>query len=136
MSVRRKLARSLRASIDTEGSDPADIVVDGTAGNLWMGIDSTLYRFDLQARFQELRSTASRILAMGLQRPTSTLWVAQENRIDRFDQDGGLLGTIPAEPGLTITDLAYDRRLDQCWVPFADRLRRYDSSGATVFEAL
>jgi len=123
------------APINTHGSDPADIVVDGTGGNLWMGIESTLYRFDLQGAFQELKTTPSNILAMGLERSRSILWVAQGSQIQLLDQDGALLDTIAVAPQV-ITDLAYDRHLNQFWVSFADRLRRYDTAGQVVFESV
>lgn len=118
--------------IDTHGSNPTDVVADGTAGNLWMGIQASLYRFDLQGSYDQEIITAENMVGLALDRHQAILWAAQPHRIDRFDQDGAALAPILVEAGRLITDIAFDRRVNQFWVALADGLRRYDTSGNRI----
>lgn len=120
--------------IDTHGSDPQDMIADGWGGNLWMGIQGSLYRFDLQGNYQQEILATENIVGLALDREQSILWVAQAHRIDRYDQDGTALAPILASAAESFTDVAFDRRLGRFWVGLVGGLRQYDVTGQAVAE--
>jgi len=129
---------TLRTDVETpvpiHGGDPADLIVDGGSGTLWLAIKRDLYRYDLQGALRQTLVLPRNIVAATLDRDRSTLWVAQDQQLRIYDPDGALHRTM--DFGLTekILDVAYDRRLGEVWVVMADRLQRYDAQAARTWE--
>lgn len=129
---------SPRVDVETpapiHGGDPAELVVDGNAGTLWLAIKRDLYRYDLQGNLKQTLILPRNVVAATLDRDRSVLWVAQEQQLRLYDAEGVAEKTIDLPFTEKVADLAYDRRLGEVWVAEADRLRRYDAHGAPVFE--
>lgn len=74
------------------------------------------------------------IVALGLDRSRSSLWVAMGQELRIYDLEGAVSKTVILDQKDSVNDLAYDRALDKVWINFPDRLRRYDELGKSVFE--
>jgi hypothetical protein len=133
-------AGALRFDVETpvpmHGGDPADLVVDGGAGTLWLAIKRDLYRYDLQGNLRQALVLPRNIVAATLDRDRSILWVAQEQQLRLYDADGALTKTVDLAPTEKVLDIAYDRRNALVWVAMPDRLLRYGADGSRAWEIL
>ena len=109
------------------------MVVDGQAGNLWIGFDRRLYRLDLTGKLEAKFDLHRGIKGLALDTTRSHLWVAEHGQLAVLDKDGSALFTLPQE--LPPQALAYDAVLDQVWLVSGRRVSRYDAGGRQVFTA-
>lgn len=115
------------------GDAPDGMVVDGQAGNLWIGMQARLYRLDLNGEIKATLDLHRQIEGMALDPTRSHLWVGERRQLMVLDKVGTTLFTVPLERDPQA--LAYDAALDQVWVVSGHTVSRYDAGGNQVFTA-
>src|SRR5574337_1962982 len=113
------------------GDVPAGMVVDGQAGNLWIGVDTRLYRLDLTGKVLATLNLRRGVEGLAFDPSRSHLWVAERRQLVVLDKLGTTLFTLPLEH--QVEALAYDDNLDQVWMVSGRTVSRYDASGNRVF---
>src|SRR5579859_7501078 len=125
------LTVSLPANL--HGGTPQGMVVDNTAGNIWIAIQKDLYRLDMGGELKADISLAGNAAAMSLDTDDSQVWVAEQKGVEIFDASGNRLAQL--SPSGAVTALAYDAHLDQVWALSSGAVARYAPSGQQVFTA-
>lgn len=120
--------------VPIHGGDPAELVVDGGSGNLWLAIKRELYRYDLQGNLRQTLTLPRSIVAATLDRDRSILWVAQDQQLRLYDADGALVRSVDFALTDKIGDVSFDRRRGEIWMALADRLQRYDPQALRLAE--
>lgn len=116
---------------EIRGDDPVGMVVDGQAGNLWIGMQTRLYRLNLDGKVKATIDLNHGIEGLTLDPTRSHLWVAERRQLAVRDKDGNTVFTVPLESAPQA--MAYDSSLDQVWVVSGHTVSRYDASGNQVF---
>ncbi|HKS94318.1 MAG TPA: Ig-like domain-containing protein, partial [Gammaproteobacteria bacterium] len=118
-------------SREIQGDDPVGMVVDARAGNLWIGVQTRLYRLDLNGKIKATLDLHRQIESLSLDTTRSQLWIAERRQLAVLDEVGTTLFTVPLERDPQA--LAYDAGLDQVWVVSGHTVSRFDAGGNQVF---
>ncbi|MGH8401685.1 MAG: Ig-like domain-containing protein, partial [Gammaproteobacteria bacterium] len=112
------------------------MAVDGHAGNVWVGTDQELYRFDLSGKLQTRTWLHHDLIALTLDTRRSRLWMAEDDALVVLNSSGRTLTTVDLWHAHFVPEtLAYDATLDQVWIGYHGGIARYDQSGTQVFNS-
>ncbi|MDE2148584.1 MAG: hypothetical protein KGJ55_01875, partial [Gammaproteobacteria bacterium] len=123
---------------------PHLLAVDGDAGNVWLAVGNTLYRFDRSGALAGRFTPGPRpLIGLAVDPARSRLWAADRVALYALNSDGSqALRVGPDHRGLhgpggfgAVRAIAFDSALDHLWVAGVRTVERYDAGGARVFEA-
>ncbi|MDP1697369.1 MAG: hypothetical protein Q8L45_06260 [Xanthomonadaceae bacterium] len=128
----------LSTDLPASAGGDADMVVDATAGVLWLRAKHSLYRFDSAGVMQQEIAfhPSAQLRALALDEARSRLWLATRDSLLAFAPDGTQTLDI-AVSGIAPTGIdavAFDPVSESLWLVADRRVQRYDADGNRVFD--
>jgi len=112
---------------------PADLLIDGDAGNVWLNLGNDLYRLNLSGQVVgSLLNYGTPCDSLTLDRDRSRIWVCTTSSVKAYN--ASLQQVVNLSISGTVSRTAWDANRDELWVAVNNKLRRYDPSGTMTFE--